>query len=133
MKTKVFIYKGVIGIQSSPAATGIITKAGLGNLGCVFDAAHIEISEEALIALKSLPKEKGTFGEIEVFKSGDKVVFGWLGGYRRAFIPSKMGTSINYNPSLLKSHKDIEIPKDFKDYVDSLIARSITQTWKEKV
>lgn len=117
--TKVFIYKGIMGIQSNENSDALIAKPGNGNLGCVCDASKVQISKEALDALKSIPRGHDGLGEIDIFQSGDKVIFGWLGGYLKAFKPENIETSIDYNPSLLKHSDDVEIPKEFIEFVDS--------------
>lgn len=116
--TKVFIYKGIVGIQSEETSDAIITKPGGGSLGCVCDADKVKISKEALEALKKIPQGNDGLGEIDVFKSGDKTIFGWLGGYIKAFNPNNIETSRDYDPNLLKSSEDVEIPKEFMEFVD---------------
>ena len=120
MKTTVFQHKGMIGILSSPDAEGFIAKPGNGNLGCVVDASQVEISKDALDLLKTIPRGHDGLGEIESFKAGDKNVFGWLGGYMKAFRPADIETSRDYNPSILTATEGVEVPKEFKDFVDSL-------------
>lgn len=120
MNTTVFTHKGFIGIQSSPDAEGFLAKPGNGNLGCVLDASKVLISPEALELLKKIPKGHDGLGEIDVFPSGDKVIFGWLGGYMKAFLPEEIETSREYDPSLLKATEGVETPKEFIEMVDSL-------------
>ena len=118
--TKVFIYKGVVGIQSEETSDALLAKPGNGNLGCVCDASKVKISKDALDALKAIPKGNDGLGEIEVFKANDgMVIFGWLGGYLKAFRPDKIETSRDYNPNLLKHTDDVKIPKEFIDFVDA--------------
>jgi hypothetical protein len=119
--TKVFIYKGIVGIQSEETSDALIAKPVGGNLGCVCDASKVKISKEALDALKTIPKGHDGLGEIDVFKSGDMIVFSWLGGYLKAFKPNEIETSRDYNPNLLTHSEDVDIPKEFIDFVDSQI------------
>lgn len=119
--TKVFIYKGVVGIQSEETSDALIAKPGNGNLGCVCDASKVKISKEALEALKTIPKGNDGLGEIDVFKDNSgRVIFGWLGGYLKAFKPENAETSRDYNPSLLMHSDNVEIPKEFIEFVDSM-------------
>ena len=53
MKTKVFAYKGYVGILSSPEAD-LVAKPGNGNIGCVADAANVEFSQDAIDMLKKV-------------------------------------------------------------------------------
>ena len=69
MKTTIFAYKGIIGIQSSPDAEGLIAKPGNGNLGCVIDAASVEIQKEALDLLLKIPKGRDGLGDFDVLKT----------------------------------------------------------------
>lgn len=117
--TKVFIYKGVIGIQSSEDSEALITKPGNGNLGCICDASKVQISHDALDALRKIRKGKDGLGEIEVFYGTDTVIFGWLGGYLKAFKPEEIETSRDYDPSLLTSVDGVETPQEFKDFINS--------------
>lgn len=93
MRTKIFAYKGVVGIQSGPDAEQIMAKPGGGNLGCVFNAEGVDISPEALGLLNNIPRGRDSLGEIDVFQAGDKVIVGWLGGYLKAFNPKNVETS----------------------------------------
>ncbi|MEK6828566.1 MAG: hypothetical protein AABY15_00370 [Nanoarchaeota archaeon] len=120
MKTKIFVYKGIVGIQSGPDAEGFIAKPGNGNLGCVLDASSVEISKEALDLLVKIPKGGGGLGEIDVFQSGDKIIIGWLGGYLKAFKPESIETSRDYNPGLLTHTDGVEVPNEFKEFIDSM-------------
>jgi hypothetical protein len=78
--TKVFIYKGVIGIQSEETSEALLVKPDVGTLGCICDASKVKISKEALDVLKTIPKGHDGLGEIDTYQSGDKILFMWLGG-----------------------------------------------------
>lgn len=119
-KTTVFEYKGYIGIKSHPKADGMIAPAGGGNIGCVCDASKVQISKEALELLKKIPRGRDGLGEIDVFGSGDKKIFGWMGGFLRVFKPSEIETSRDYDPSILTHTDGVEVPKDFKTFIDNL-------------
>jgi len=120
MKTTVFTHKGMIGILSSENAEGLIAKPAGGNLGCICDASMVEIQKEALDLLNNIPKGRDGLGEIDVFQAGDKVIFGWLGGYMKAFKPNEIKTSRDYKPNLLKATDGVVTPKEFIEYVDSI-------------
>jgi hypothetical protein len=120
MKTTIFTYKGIVGILSSPDAEGMIAKPGNGNIGCVVDGSMIEISPDALEVLKQIPRGHDGLGDIDCFGSNDgKVVFGWLGGYMKAFSPNEIETSRDYNPGLLTATENVETPKTFIEWVDA--------------
>jgi len=118
MRTKIFAYKGIVGIQSGPDAENMVAKPENGNLGCVLEAQGIDISPEALELLKSIPRGRDGLGEVDVFQAGDKIIFGWLGGYMKAILPEQCETSRDYNPSLLNSTEGVEAPEDFRKFVD---------------
>ena len=123
MKTKVFSYKGMIGILSAPDAEGMIAKPEGGNFGVVVDGSQIEISEEALQLLKNVPKGHDSLGDIDVFKAdGDKIIFGWIGGYMTAFPARSIEGSRDYDPKLLTATEGVVVPVDFINYVESEIA-----------
>ena len=120
MKTKVFAYKGYVGILSSPEAD-LVAKPGNGNIGCVADAANVEFSQDAIDLLKKVKRSSDDIGDVDVFKAGDGVVvFGWLGGYMKAFKPEDVEGSSTYNPSLLVATENVEVPKGFIDFIDTL-------------
>jgi hypothetical protein len=120
-KTKIFAYKGYVGIQSAPDAEGMIAKPEGGNFGVVVDADKAEISTEALELLKKVKRGRSSLGDIDVFQADDKmVILGWIGGYLNAFKPSDVEGSREYKPELLKATEGVEIPVEFKTYIDSL-------------
>lgn len=121
MKTKVFAHRGIIGIDSSPEAN-LVAHPGGGNIGCVADATEVEISAEALTALKKVKRSHDDIGDVDVFKAGDgKVIFAWLGGYRRIVDPSRAEGSRTYDPSMLTATEGIEAPEDFKAAADKYL------------
>jgi hypothetical protein len=121
MRTKVFSYKGVVGIKSDVKADGLLNDPKKsGQLGFVVDASCVDISSEALVLLKTVPKSSDDIGEVDVFQASDKkVVFSWLGGPWKSFRPEDVSSSGTYDPSLLRASVEVvEIPQDFIDYVD---------------
>ncbi len=121
MRTKIFAYKGYVGILSGPDAEHMVAKPGNGNLGCVFKAQGVDVSPEALTLLKSVGRGSGGLGEVDIFQAGDKVIIGWLGGYLKAFKPSEIEMSRDYNPGLLSSTEGVEVPEEFKKFIDGII------------
>jgi hypothetical protein len=120
MRTKVFFYKGYVGIQSSMEADGIIAKPGNGNIGFVINADHVDVSPEALDALKKVKKVGGSFGSLMIFQANDDVrCFSWLGGPLNAFRPEDVEGDRDYTPSILKPTDDVVVPEEFKQFVDS--------------
>lgn len=120
METTVFFYKGYVGILSDPTSDAVITHPGDESFGVVCDASKVKFSAEAVEALKKVPASGDSIGEIDIFGAGDQVIFGWLGGYMKAFKPEHVDGSRDYNPSLIKASADVETPQDFKDFVDAL-------------
>ena len=107
--------------MSSPEAEGMIAKPENGNLGCVVNAANIDISVDALELLKKVKKGKGGLGDIDVFKADEGlIIFGWLGGYLNAFLPKDILASRDYSPELLNAIEGVEADQDFMNYIDSL-------------
>jgi hypothetical protein len=121
MRTTIFAYKGFVGIQSHPEAEYIVAKTGNGNLGVVVDARGVDVSPEALELLKQVPKSRDDIGEFDVFQSGELVIIGWLGGYKRGFRPEYITGSSSYNPDLLKPVDGVEVPEDFKQNINNYL------------
>jgi hypothetical protein len=122
MKTKVFAHKGFIGILSNPKADGLVASPITGSFGCVISDAtqNVEISKEALEALKSIPKGHDSLGEIDIFgDASGKVIFGWMGGFMGAYKVCDVEISREYNPSLLTATEGVEAPQDFIDFVEA--------------
>lgn len=122
IRTKIFAYNGIIGIQSHPESEGLIVKPEGENKGCVISAASVDISLEALELLKSVKKGKKKIGDIDIFKADEGlIIIGWKGGYLNAFRPSDIEASKDYDVSLLTATtEEIEIPQEFKNFVDSV-------------
>ncbi len=127
MNTKIFVYKGWIGIQSSEKVEGLIAKPGNGNIGVVVNTAHCEITPEAKNAFKSAGKEGGSFAPYMLTthagagKDHGKSSFGWLGGYLNAGKTSQIKLGRDCDKDVLNDMievKDMEIPRAFKEFVD---------------
>lgn len=119
-KVNVFVYNGYVGIDANPDAEGIVAHPGNGSLGVVTEADKVQFSAEAVEALKRIRKSHDDLGDVDIFQAGDKVILGWLGGYKRAFKPEEVEGSSSYDASLIKATEGVEVPQEFKDFVDSL-------------
>jgi hypothetical protein len=120
-RTKVFAYKGVVGIQSGPECE-LIAHPGGGNLGCVADASKVDISQEAIDVLKTVKKNRDVIGDIGCFKADDgMVVFSWFGYYLRPIVPAECEADRDTDLSLLTASTElIEVPQEFKEFVDEM-------------
>lgn len=123
MRTHIFAYNGYVGILSHPEAEHFIAHPGNGNLGCVVDAKGVDISPDALTLIKQIRNSRDSIGDFDVFQAGDKIIIGWLGGYMKAFEPSKITGSNTYNPNLLKSSDNVIVPEGFKKFIDDLLKK----------
>ncbi|RLG45585.1 MAG: hypothetical protein DRN81_01325 [Thermoproteota archaeon] len=120
MKTKVFAYKGIIGIESSLDAEGLINNPReKGQLGFSLKAESVEFSQGAIDILLKIEKSSDAIGDVDIFMSNnDGVVFSWIGGPRRAIHPGKAEGSNVYDPTLISATDNVDVPEDFKQYVD---------------
>lgn len=120
VRTQVFAYKGIVGIQSDFEAEGIINDMSDPNqLGFVIDAKYVDIQPEALNLLKKIKKNKGCIGDINVSKSGKRVIFSFFGGPLAIIDPKLSEGSSDYHPELLKATNGVETPEDFKNHIDN--------------
>lgn len=112
MKTKIFEYKGHVGIQAGDKFINDPDQPG--QLGCLVDISEIEISKEAFDVLKTVKKSHDAIGDVMAFGT----TFGWMGGYKYLLHPKAEGDR-DYEPSILESRiTEVEIPDDFKKVVD---------------
>jgi len=118
-RTKVFAYRGLIGIKSTWDAEGLINDPTAdGQLGFVIDASHVDISEEALGLLKKIKKSSDDIGDVMAYKAQDGMtIFAWMGGIQRV-LTNQHEADNEYDPSTLTT-TEVEIPEDFKEYVDN--------------
>jgi hypothetical protein len=114
MRTQVFAYDGWVGISSGTEAEGLLNKPmNAGQLGFVVDAAFVDISPEALELLKQVPKSIDDLGEVDIFKSTDKIIFSWLGGVKKMFKPEQITSSNSYDASLITTTVPIKPDQAF--------------------
>lgn len=117
--TRVFAHKSFVGIQASPTLEGILNHPNRSDqLGFVLDAKFLEISEEAIKLLESIPASNDAIGDIDVFKcvEPERIVFCWLGGPLQILHAPNSEGSRDYKPSLLRAVARIvknEPPKEF--------------------
>lgn len=121
MKTQIFAYKGYVGIKSDLNAEGLVNDPSSSDqIGFVVDASYCEMQQEAVDILKKLKKSSSSFGDIDVFKTGNgKTIISWLGGPMRIIDPNICEGSRNYDPDLLTSSDNVVTPNDFIEYIDS--------------
>lgn len=123
MRTKIFSHRGYIGIESNVSAEGLLNNPKeKGQLGLVINAKYIDISVTALEILKKIRKGHDGLGEIDVYKANDgTIVFSMLGGPLKIVNPRTCETSRDYDPSLLVTCDNVDIPDGFIDYIDNSI------------
>lgn len=124
MKTKIFEYKGFMGIESAPDAEGLLNDPMQpGQLGFVTDASKCEFSQAAIDILKQVKKSHDDIGDVDVFKAGDgMVIFSWFGGPLKILSPKwDVSGSSTYSPELLEATEGIEPTDKFKEFIDANI------------
>lgn len=116
MKTRIFVYKDHIGIAAGDKLVN--DPSSPGQLGCIVDLSEVEISKEALDALKTVKKSTSSLGEVMCFGN----TFGWMGGVKYVFKAQELTADRDYEPKLLeKCIADIEVPVDFREFIDSIV------------
>jgi hypothetical protein len=124
-RTKVFYYKGFIGIDSSPTAEGLLNNPlENGQLGYVVNADFVDISPDALEALKLVEKSGDDIGDVDAYQPSRNLrVFSWLGGSKRLIIPGSHTGSSTYDPEILEATGGVEVPQDFIDAVEGMLGK----------
>ena len=121
MRTKVFVYKNVLGIESHHKdAEGLINDPiAAGQLGFVLDASKVDIQQEAIDWMENMPTTGDDIGAIDTFKADSGIViFSWLGGPRAVMTTEREAPCIS-DFSLLTA-TEFETPAEFKSYVDDI-------------
>jgi len=127
LRTQVFAYRGIVGIQSSCDAEGLLNKPKeKGQLGFVVDASYVDISSEALDLIKKVKKSCDCIGDIDVYKSSNCIVFSWLGRPWEMFKPELVSGSREFNPDLLRSRSGVLPDPGFVQCVDKLLLEENT-------
>ena len=126
----IFAYKGYVGCSVNLivkdnvviAPEGVINNLNESSqLGVVVDAKYAKVSQEAINLLKSVKPAPSGIGTFSCFKDLDEnVIFAWIGS-------PKMAEKINEDTWIardsnfdLLTPSQIEVPEDFKDYVELL-------------
>jgi hypothetical protein len=119
MRTQIFTHKGIIGIRSDIKAEGLLNDPKKpGQLGFVVNAEFVDIQPEALELLKSVKKSCDAIGDIDVYQSSKCIVIAWLGRPFKAFDPSEVNGSCEYDASLLKPADNVVTDPMFIKMVD---------------
>lgn len=137
-RTKIFLYKGVFGIESSAKSEGIIARPVNGNLGVVVNTAGCDITPEAKKVLENASREGGSFAPFMLTKhSGPgtehgKSSFGWLGGYMQACSPNEVQLGRDCSKEVLADMvtmdvNDMMLPKSFVEYVNKKQVKTQTK------
>jgi len=118
MKTKIFEYKGYVGIEAGDKL--INDPNASGQLGCVVRIDEVEITSKALDFLKFLGKTGDSLGDVMCWESIEGPCFGWLGNFKQVISTNQRGDR-DFKPSLLSSqiNDDMIVPKDFIAFIDS--------------
>src|SRR5574338_1129605 len=112
MKTKIFEYKGFVGIEAGDQFVNDPTQKG--QLGCIVKIENVEISKGAFDFLFSLRKSHDAIGDVMCWGE----YFAWMGGYKMIINKNCEGDR-DYNPELLKSQIcEVEPTEDFKNFID---------------
>lgn len=121
MRTKVFAHKGIIGIETSNDAEGLINDPNLpGQLGYVLHANSVDFSESAIEILKEIRKSGDSIGDVDIFAANDgNVIFSFMGVEKTVVVPGKATGSRNYDPTLINPTPGVEPPEEFCNFVES--------------
>lgn len=128
-RVKVFAYRGYFGINmqcdlDKEADVWTVPEGVLndplapGQMGIVVDPKSVDFSTAALYDLKRAKREGGSFAPVMC----DTGSFGWMGGAKFASPVKELSIGRTCNPNHFhEAAEKVEIPQDFKDYVDSLL------------
>lgn len=104
LKVKVTEHRGILVFETiNPNEVDAdFVPAGGSNIGCVLcDSKKLGVSPEAMELLKKIKRGSDGLGDPDIFKSGDKVVFGWLGNVFALKHPDHCEGSKDYDSFLL--------------------------------
>lgn len=124
--TKIYEYKNNVIIDATyPVAGAINDPMQPGQMGYLLSVNKetLNISQEAINLLLSIPKGNGGLGELECFQANDNdIVFGWLGGMKKV-VSTDMEMSRDWNPGLLDSACIIknDLPIEIKEQLDKFL------------
>lgn len=93
-----------------------------GSMGfVVHDVAHVGMSKEAFEQLQQVPAGRDSLGELDIFRAGDKHVFGVLGGACGFFDVATVQTSRQWRISDLTLESFQVIPNDVPEGAKQVI------------
>jgi hypothetical protein len=114
MKTKIFAYKGRVGILAGDKFVNDPSQPN--QLGCVVKLSEVEVSREAFEILNNIKRSHDDIGDVMCWGE----CFAWLGG-PKTMLNDKAEGDNSYQPSLLVNYiADVEIPEEFKNAVDKI-------------
>lgn len=118
-KTQIMFYGNVVGISGGD--TFVNKPDEPGQLGCVVDQDHLEISRDALEFLKRLHRCSDSIGDVMCFQSipQGRVIFGWMGPKNQIISADRVGDR-DFKPELLEPFvvPFIEPPAALKEFID---------------
>lgn len=122
MRTKIFTHKGILGIESSYKAEGLLNNPKAeGQLGFAIDSNYVDIQPEALRLMNQIKPGSDEDGKLSVFETDSNIfVIAWVGDAHMSFDPLKIVGCSSYDPMLLERTVDFKTPKDFVRYVEKL-------------
>lgn len=119
--TRVFVHNGILGIQSSLKAPGLLNDPSQpGQLGFVVLAKNVIMSREVLDALAKVKRSHDAIGDVDIFNSNAGVIFSWLGGPLRMIDPTIAEGSREYDVKLLENVVIIEPNNPPQAFIDAV-------------
>ncbi len=100
MKVHITAYKGALCIETQEPIVKDETfvPAGGGNFGCVLmdTKTNLGVSQEALVLLRRVRKNRDSMGDVMWWPVGDKFCFGWMGGPLALKVPGRITGDRDY-------------------------------------
>ena len=129
-RTRVFAYKGIVGIESSYKAPGLCNDPSSPyQFGFLVQAGEVEMSQEAFDLLKGLPTTRDCRGSVAaLLTENGGMVFGWIGGAHRVIVPAHARRPENEPFEDLQDHLVIvenNPHPEFMQIVDELVLPSL--------
>ncbi|MFA5418776.1 MAG: hypothetical protein WC341_09980 [Bacteroidales bacterium] len=120
MKTRIFVYKDVLGIETPKTVQPQTEFANGEGAYTMAKLEDVEFSQEAVDFLKTFPTAKEGSGSFFLFidKVGNKGVV-WVGGKKVAIRKENIQVITDFDYSEVTVAK-FNVPKQFKDFVDNL-------------
>lgn len=127
MKTKIFAYKGNVGIEIPETGIFINNPKSPGQLGCVISTSEIEITKEAKNVIRKARREGGSFAELMLTKH-DKSIESSYGessigvmGFGNINLGNDFCISRDCNLSVLDdcTETEMDVPNDYKDFINN--------------